>query len=130
MSRIPLPFYRKPRRLWYVQIGGKQINLGHDKTRAFKQYHQLMTNVGQAPKPVPKSWMTVPGRAGLDSEFIVLSWLRAAAGPAPAARRISRHRYSTFCLPSRDLAYDVPDSLSLNHGVRGNHHVGTWKTQR
>ena len=42
MPHFPKPFFRKPRKLWYVQIDGKQVNLGPDKDEAFRQYHQLM----------------------------------------------------------------------------------------
>lgn len=48
MPRFPKPFYREDRNLWYVQIAGKQHNLGSDKDEAFRRYHLLM----QAPKPV------------------------------------------------------------------------------
>ena len=42
MARFPKPFFRKPRKLWYVQIDGKQHNLGPDETAAFDEYHRLM----------------------------------------------------------------------------------------
>lgn len=42
MPQFPKPFYRRSRRLWYVQIDGKQVNLGADKQQAFDQYHKLM----------------------------------------------------------------------------------------
>lgn len=42
MPHYPKPFFKKARGLWYVQINGKQINLGPDKTEAFRQYHGLM----------------------------------------------------------------------------------------
>jgi integrase len=48
MSHYPKPFHRANRGLWYVQIDGKQHNLGPDKDEAFRRYHQLM----QAPAPV------------------------------------------------------------------------------
>ncbi len=35
MSHFPKPFYRSTRRLWYVQLAGKQINLGPDREAAF-----------------------------------------------------------------------------------------------
>ena len=31
MPHFPKPFYRKPRRRWYIEINGKQINLGPDR---------------------------------------------------------------------------------------------------
>jgi integrase len=48
MPHYPKPFFREDRGLWYVQLHGKQHNLGSDKDDAFRRYHQLM----QAPTPV------------------------------------------------------------------------------
>ena len=42
MSHYPKPFFRPGRRLWYVQIQGKQINLGPDEAEALRRYHELM----------------------------------------------------------------------------------------
>jgi hypothetical protein len=42
MSHYPKPFFRKSRQLWYVQLDGKQFNLGPDRQDAFKRYHELM----------------------------------------------------------------------------------------
>ncbi|TXT35843.1 MAG: hypothetical protein FD138_1193 [Planctomycetota bacterium] len=42
MPHYPKPFFREARGLWYVQVDGKQINLGVDREAAFCQYHQLM----------------------------------------------------------------------------------------
>jgi len=36
------PFYRKDRKLWYVQLDGRQINLGPDRVVAWQRYHELM----------------------------------------------------------------------------------------
>jgi chorismate mutase-like protein len=38
----PEPFYRPKRRRWYVQIDGKQINLGPDEKQAYQRYDLLM----------------------------------------------------------------------------------------
>lgn len=48
MPHFPKPFYRNPRRRWYVQIGGKQINLGPDREKAFQRYHELMASSNTA----------------------------------------------------------------------------------
>ncbi|MCG8651149.1 MAG: hypothetical protein MI861_15025, partial [Pirellulales bacterium] len=48
MPHFPKPFYRKPRRRWYVEINGKQVNLGPDRDEAFQKYHELMAS----PEPV------------------------------------------------------------------------------
>ncbi len=43
MPHFPKPFFRRNRGLWYVQLHGKQINLGPDKDEAFRQYHLLLS---------------------------------------------------------------------------------------
>lgn len=40
--RVPKPFYVKKRKTWYVQIDGKQHNLGKDKAEAMNQYKELL----------------------------------------------------------------------------------------
>ena len=42
MPHFPKPFFRAPRGLWYVQVDGRQVNLGSDRDEAFRQYHDLM----------------------------------------------------------------------------------------
>ena len=49
MPHYPKPFFRKDRQLWYVQLDGRQINLGPDRAAAFAQYRDLMAE----PKPAP-----------------------------------------------------------------------------
>lgn len=41
--REPKPFFRTQTRSWYVQLEGRQINLGKDREVAFQKYHELMT---------------------------------------------------------------------------------------
>ena len=41
---VPKPFYRKSRKTWYVQISGRQVNLGQDRTDAFRLYYEIMAN--------------------------------------------------------------------------------------
>ena len=57
MAHFPKPFFRPARGLWYVQIDGKQINLGGDKAAAYKSYHGLMQQRAEArpgqPAPLP-----------------------------------------------------------------------------
>ncbi len=54
MPHYPKPFFRKSRQLWYVQLDGRQINLGPDRDAAFAQYRDLMA----APKPAPATAIT------------------------------------------------------------------------
>lgn len=47
LYHVPKPFYRKSRNTWYVQIDGRQVNLGRDREAAFIRYHQLMAMPAQ-----------------------------------------------------------------------------------
>jgi integrase len=40
--RVPKPYLRKQTSTFYVQLHGRQINLGKDEQAAWKQYHELM----------------------------------------------------------------------------------------
>jgi len=40
--RQPKPFFRKQTQSWYVQIAGRQINLGREEQEAWDQYHKIM----------------------------------------------------------------------------------------
>jgi hypothetical protein len=42
MPHFPKPWFRKSRDVWYVEIDGRQHNLGPDRKAAFDRYHQLM----------------------------------------------------------------------------------------
>jgi integrase len=53
MAHYPRPFFRAPRGLWYVQLDGKQHNLGPDKDAAFTRYHALMQQRAEDP-PAPE----------------------------------------------------------------------------
>jgi hypothetical protein len=37
MPHFPKPFFRHDRRLWYVQVNGRQHNLGRDRDAAFRR---------------------------------------------------------------------------------------------
>ena len=50
MPHYPRPFFRAPRGLWYVQIDGRQVNLGPDRDEAFRQYHDLMARGRDEPE--------------------------------------------------------------------------------
>lgn len=70
MPHFPKPFFRKSRKTWYVELNGKQINLGRDKESAFAAYHKLLA----CPEAAPKQ--------NLDSSLVVvicdkfLSWVQ------------------------------------------------------
>ncbi len=44
--RIPRPWFRKSNKTWYVQIRGRQVNLGKNKTEAHAKYRKLMAQSG------------------------------------------------------------------------------------
>ena len=50
MARHPRPWFRKSRRTWYVEIDGKQHNLGTDREQAFERYYRLMSQPGGQPQ--------------------------------------------------------------------------------
>ena len=49
MPHYPKPFFRKNRGLWYVQLDGKQHNLGADRDTAFAVYRDLMARPAHKP---------------------------------------------------------------------------------
>ncbi len=51
MAHFPKPFFRGARGLWYVQVAGRQVNLGPDRDAAFRVYHELMARPPEARKP-------------------------------------------------------------------------------
>jgi integrase len=48
MAHFPKPFFRPKKNRWYVQLDGKQVNLGPDQAVAFRRYHQIMGDRRQA----------------------------------------------------------------------------------
>ncbi|MGZ0172910.1 MAG: tyrosine-type recombinase/integrase, partial [Planctomycetales bacterium] len=78
--RQPKPFFRKFTKSWYVQIRGKQINLGRDKKQAWARYSQLMAS----PDELDAHTTTVHGLFDL-----YLSWVQKnrSAATYDAARR-------------------------------------------
>ena len=75
MSHYPKPFFRPGRRLWYVQIQGKQVNLGPDEVAAFRRYHELMAT----PKRVLPVTTTSKSLVGIIDSF--LEWTRKQKSP-------------------------------------------------
>jgi len=64
----PEPFFRADRGLWYVQVRGKQHNLGRDEDEARRQWHNLMSHSD----PIPKANDGSPFVVALTDEF--LTW--------------------------------------------------------
>ncbi len=48
LYHVPKPFYRKSRDTWYVEIDGRQVNLGKDREVAFQRCHAFSgVTIGQ-----------------------------------------------------------------------------------
>ena len=70
MPKFPKPFFRTARKAWFVQLAGKQINLGPDRDAAFRRYHELMGRPKAAPRPsppMPSSACSTPSWTGARS---------------------------------------------------------------
>jgi hypothetical protein len=44
-------FFREERSLWYIQLNGRQHNLGRDRDDAFRRSHQLMQSPALSARP-------------------------------------------------------------------------------
>lgn len=71
----PEPFFRADRGLWYVQVGGKQHNLGRDEEEARRRWHALMSR----PEPVPTARNGSPLVVAVIDEF--LTWNESHRAP-------------------------------------------------
>jgi integrase len=92
MAHYPKPFFRAPRGLWYVQIDGKQVNLGPEKDAAFKTYHGLMQQRDEMPaamQPASGNPLVVV----IVDEF--LDWCEKHR--APDTYRWYKDRLQSFC---------------------------------
>jgi hypothetical protein len=52
MPKFPKPFFRTARKAWFVQVAGKQVNLGPERDAALLRYHELMGRTTATPQPV------------------------------------------------------------------------------
>lgn len=96
---IPKPFFRKRRNRWYVQINGRQINLGSDKDEAFRLYHQLMSEAASSDPPPPRT-DSAHLVAALCDHF--LEWVRR--NRAPDTYEWYQYRLQRFCDLYPDLS--------------------------
>jgi integrase len=117
MAHYPKPFFRPARSLWYVQLDGKQINLGADKAAAFKAYHGLMQQRSEAE---PKQSIPAPGISRLVVVIVdqYLDWCQKnRAGPT----------YGWYQQRLQDFCKTIPSALTVDQ-LRP-HHVQTWLDQ-
>ncbi len=55
MAHFPKPFFKKSRKLWYVEIARKQHNLGPDRDAAFQEYARLMAQPQESRQAAARS---------------------------------------------------------------------------
>jgi len=113
MAHFPKPFFRPARGLWYVQIDGRQHNLGADQTAAFKAYHGLMQQRAEFSTPVKPPSTAPPIVVIIVDEF--LDWCEKHR--AADTYRWYKDRLNSFC-KTIDATMTV-DQLKP-------HHVQKW----
>ena len=111
MSHFPKPFFRERRGLWYVQIHGKQMNLGGDRSAAFSRYHTLMAEAGQT--EMPTAVTKIQPVVVIIDEF--LEWCQKHR--SPDTYRWYRDRLNWFC-------QSISPDLSVNQ--LKPYHVQKW----
>lgn len=110
MPRFRKPFYRADRGLWYVQLRGKQINLGADKDAAFTEYHALMG--ARAVALAGQSATSAAASPALQRLLIVvvdefLDWCEKHR--APDTYRWYKDRLNAFCqaIPAELMVHEL-----------------------
>jgi integrase len=95
MPHYPKPFFRADRGLWYVQLNGKQHNLGREKKDAFHRYHELM----HAPTPVASTLV-----AGVIDGF--LEWTKEHRAPRTFEWYLDFLQSFISSLPDKEMRTD------------------------
>lgn len=118
MPRFRKPFFRADRGLWYVQLNGRQINLGAEKDAAFAAYHQMMG--GRSPAVPAPSAAPVAAAASQQRLLVVvidefLDWCEKHR--APDTYRWYKDRLNEFC-------QSIPAELLI--GELRPFHVQKW----
>lgn len=81
LYHIPKPFYRPARKTWYVQLHGRQINLGKDKDAAFKRYHEIMAAGPEPSDFIEGTSSHSTGQKLADLFDLYLEWLKSNRSP-------------------------------------------------
>ncbi len=109
MPHFPKPWYRPSRKTWYLEIHGKQHNLGSDRVQAFQKYADLVGKKAEEVKPPPAPESVV----AIFDKF--QSWVEA--NQAPDTYRWYKDRLQAF------IDY-IPEGL-LVHQLKP-FHVQEW----
>lgn len=116
MPRFRKPFFRASRGLWYVQLDGRQVNLGADKEDAFKSYYALMRDRSQRVVPSAQPEPRRPSALGVIAlAELYLEWCQK--NRAPHTYRWYRDRLNAFC-------NTIPGDLTVDR--LKPHHVQSW----
>jgi integrase len=131
VPHYPRPFFVKKRNRWYVQLDGKQINLGPEKETAFSRYHDIMAERAKNP---PRAHVV----GGNSSQPLVdeildayLDWLSHRVQEGSKAQRTFDwyHNYLQSFLDSVPGILTV-DQLQPIHVYRWVDSHPNWKTGR
>ncbi len=106
MPQFPKPFFVKARGVWRVQIAGKQHNLGDDREKAFRRYHELM----QAPKTVVAELVV-----GVIDAF--LDWCQ---------RHRAKRTYEGHLWHLQRFVQQLPNAAAMTVTELKPHHVIAW----
>jgi integrase len=118
MSKFAKPFFRSSRGLWYVQLNGRQVNLGADKDQAHTRYHQLMSQrFTNAPAHSLGSSSPVAITSCLVLELIdaFLGWCQ---------KNKAERTYEWYVMKTSSFARSLPRSLTLDQ--LKPFHVHNW----
>jgi len=112
VPHYPKPWFREQNRTWYVQLGGRQINLGQDEEAARQKYHRLMAEhrPGEAP--------AAPEQSPLADDLFGRFLLWAQVNRAQATAETYRERIQSF------LDSLVNQQLEVRH--LKPYHVQQW----
>ncbi|MCY2967401.1 MAG: site-specific integrase [Planctomycetota bacterium] len=100
MPHFPKPFFRAARGLWYVQIDGKQVNLGDNQEAAFEQYHRLMATPHRLPPKQVSGELVV----GIIDDF--LDWCE---------KHKARDTYRWYVKRTQSFVLSIPATLTIDN---------------
>jgi site-specific recombinase XerD len=115
----PEPFYRPRKKRWYVQIGGKQINLGPDESVARQRWHQIMAG---APVSGPTRVETpAGGKLACEVIDLFLAWCQ---------KHREKRTYEWYGRHLQSFLDSLPDAATLPAAALKPFHVENWADAR
>ena len=118
----PIPFYRKTRSIWCLDMNRGRSRIGTNEKKKNKLKKKLGSSNGMSPKAIPSADSKGPGRSSRKSQPFSCrpnqqNWCRSA--PSPGRRRALR--------PAHPLPPPACDRKTLHrgNGTTRKHNVGT-----